>query len=281
MKKTDKRSKKEKTQTELTPEEAAKKKKRRKIIAVIDIVIIVICAAVIGISVYKISSVYVEYHVSKNETNAAKAAAFTTGDDYDFDFDALLEQNSEAVGWIRMKGDAVENGDVDINIDYPVVQTTDNSKYLDVSINGTWNALGTLFVDYRCADGLDSSHALIWGHNMVHPDDAMFGYINKYQDEEDFYEKYPYYDVWIGGTHYIYKVFACGPVDVGGFFFTYSFSDEYSLMDWIEDVYENLQIFDTDISEFDEDSKIISMVACLTPLEEDRRFAVLMYRLEV
>lgn len=263
-----------------TGEKKKKKKKRSKVANILNIVLIIVCVAVLVVAAYKILSVYVDYSTSREEINSVKAESFSTDDEYDFDFDALLAQNEEAVGWIRMKGDAVENGDVDILIDYPIVQTTDNSYYVERSITGTYSAFGTLFVDYRCADGLDSSHALIWGHNMTYPDHAMFGYINLYEDDEDFYEKYPYYDVWVGEDHYIYKVFACGVVDVDGFFFTFTFNSSYSLLDWIDDIYDNMTVFDTDISEFDEDSKIISMVACLYPTQDQYRFAVLMYRVD-
>ena len=260
--------------------EKKKKKKPTKLSRAINIGLIVLCVIVLVVAIYKISSVYIDYHDSTEAINTVKADSFSTDDEYDLDFDALLEQNDEAVGWIRMKGDALENGDVDILIDYPIVQTTDNSYYVERGIDKSYSAFGTLFVDYRCADGLDSSHALVWGHNMTYPDHAMFGYINLYEDDEDFYEKYPYYDVWVGDEHYIYKVFACGVVEVGGFFFTYSFDDDYTLLNWIDDIYDNMTIFDTDISEFDEDSKIISMVACLYPTDDDYRFAVLMYRLD-
>lgn len=268
---------------ELEDPGTGKKKKKKKKFGVISIILIVVCVIILVIAAYKILSVYVDYHESTEAVNSVKADAFATDDDDDydaFDFDALLAQNSEALGWIRMKGDAVENGDVDILIDYPIVQTTDNEYYLERGIDGSYSAYGTLFVDYRCPDGLESSNAVIWGHNMTYPDDAMFGYINKYEDEEGFVEKYPYYDVWIGSEHYIYKVFAYGVVDVDGFFFQYSFADDDAFMDWLGDCFDNLTIYDAELSDFDADSKIITMCACLYPSDDQYRFAVLMYRLD-
>lgn len=261
-----------------------KKKLDAKTIKIIRIALIVLYACVFVVAAYKIISVYVDYYKSKNATNTVKAEVFQAETDdegniepYEFDFAALQAQNSDAVGWIHMQGDAVAAGDVDIQIDYPIVQTTDNEFYVERSIDGTYSAFGTLFVDYRCEDGLDSSNAVIWGHNMTYPDHAMFGYIDKYADEE-FYEKYAYYDVWIGEDYYTYKVFACGTVDVDGFFFQYSFEDDDDYMDWLEECFENLTIYDADIDDFDADTKIITMAACLYPVEEQYRFVVLMYR---
>ena len=54
------------------------------------------------------------------------------------DFDALAQTNPEIVGWIYVPG---------TNINYPVVQTNNNSKYLNTLFDGTANASGAIFLD--------------------------------------------------------------------------------------------------------------------------------------
>ena len=54
------------------------------------------------------------------------------------DFDALAQTNPEVVGWIYAPG---------TNINYPVVQTNNNSKYLNTLFDGTANASGAIFLD--------------------------------------------------------------------------------------------------------------------------------------
>lgn len=53
------------------------------------------------------------------------------------DFDALAQTNPEIVGWIYVPG---------TNINYPVVQTNNNSKYLNTLFDGTSNASGAIFL---------------------------------------------------------------------------------------------------------------------------------------
>ncbi len=56
------------------------------------------------------------------------------------DFDALAQTNPEIVGWIYAPG---------TNINYPVVQTNNNSKYLNTLFDGTANASGAIFLDSK------------------------------------------------------------------------------------------------------------------------------------
>ncbi len=56
------------------------------------------------------------------------------------DFEALLQENQDVVGWIL-----IEN----TNINYPIVQGTDNEYYVDHLVNGQKNAAGSIFMDFR------------------------------------------------------------------------------------------------------------------------------------
>ena len=271
----------------------SKKTRKKKISNVINIILIVVCVCVLCVAAYKILSVYVDYKKNTAQVNEAKEQVFTDTDDEDgdgdedstdddededydyFDFDALLAINSDAIGWIRMQGDS--SADLNNPIDYPVVQTTDNEYYLKRALDGSYSAFGTIFADYRISGGLSAHMCILWGHNMRNPDDMMFGYLNYYDDEE-FYEKYPYYDIWVGADHYTYKVFACGEVAVDGFFFTYSFTDSYTYMDWLSDCFDTLTIYDASLNDFSEDDYIVAFVCCVYPSDYSKRYVLLLYR---
>lgn len=268
----------------------SKTAKKKKVSNIISIILIIICICVLIVAAYKIISVYLDYRDSKNQVEEAKESVFSSDEsededeeeeeeeeeDYDyFDFDALLAINSDCIGWIRMQGDS--SADLDNPIDYPVVQTTDNEYYLKRALNGSYSAYGTIFADYRISGGLTAHMCILWGHNMRNPDDMMFGYLNYYDDEE-FYEKYPYYDIWVGYDHYTYKVFACGEVAVDGFFFTYSFTDSYTYMDWLSDCFDTLTIYDASLSDFSEDDYIVAFVCCVYPTDYSKRYVLLLYR---
>lgn len=94
-------------------------------------------------------------------------------------FEALLAENSDVVGWLYCEGTP---------INYPVVQSADNEDYLHRDLNGNYLYSGTPFVDHRCsAVGADRNH-IIYGHNMKN--DTMFGTLDEYK-AQDYYDEHP------------------------------------------------------------------------------------------
>lgn len=87
-------------------------------------------------------------------------------------FDALFAINPDTVGWIIVSG-------TDIN--YPIVQGTDNAHYLTHTFMGTQNPSGTIFLDYRDRSGI-IGRARIYGHNMRNG--TMFGTLAQWQGYE-------------------------------------------------------------------------------------------------
>ena len=94
------------------------------------------------------------------------------------DFDALAEINPDIVGWIYIEG-------TDIN--YPVVQGTDNDYYLEHLFDGSYNPSGCIFLDYRCSADFSDRHSIIYGHHMNSK--AMFGKLMGYKDQT-FYDEH-------------------------------------------------------------------------------------------
>ena len=92
-------------------------------------------------------------------------------------FGADMQQiNSDYVGMIIIEG---------TNIGYHVVRGNDNEKYLSTTFFGDRNALGSIFMDYRCT-GEYVPHLLIYGHNCYDDDGNwhMFGGLLEFRDEE-------------------------------------------------------------------------------------------------
>ena len=100
------------------------------------------------------------------------------------DFDALAQTNPEVVGWIYAPG---------TNINYPVVQTNNNSKYLNTLFDGTANASGAIFLDSDdTAPGMVDQQTTIYGHHMN--DGSMFNVISDTTDQATFDSiEYVYY----------------------------------------------------------------------------------------
>lgn len=79
-------------------------------------------------------------------------------------FDELLTKNKDTVGFINVLG---------TNINYPVVQDTDNEYYLKHAYDKTYNNAGWIFADYRNNMTTFDKNTIIYGH--ARKDGAMFG----------------------------------------------------------------------------------------------------------
>lgn len=95
------------------------------------------------------------------------------------DFDTLKEANEDVIGWLYCE---------DTPINYPVLQSDDNSYYLRRLVNGEWNIAGSLFMDYRNNLSNNDWNTVIYGHNMKN--DSMFGTLPEYRNQ-DYYEQHP------------------------------------------------------------------------------------------
>ena len=77
----------------------------------------------------------------------------------------LKETNPDTVGWLTVKNTTVN---------YPVVQSTNNSYYLTHDFNKNSNSLGWIFMDYRNDANDLQQNTVIYGHNLSN-DKLMFG----------------------------------------------------------------------------------------------------------
>ncbi len=80
------------------------------------------------------------------------------------DFNELLKKNPDTVGWIEVKG---------TNINYPIVQTTDNSYYLTHAFDGSKNEAGWVFMDYRNDPVNFNQNTILYAHSRL--TGSMFG----------------------------------------------------------------------------------------------------------
>jgi len=80
------------------------------------------------------------------------------------DFKDLKKKNNDTVGWIQING---------TNINYPFVQTNNNSFYLNHSFNKSKNNAGWVFMDYRNNSTNFNKNTIIYAHGRS--DNTMFG----------------------------------------------------------------------------------------------------------
>ena len=167
-----------------------KVKSRIKLVA--SCILALVCVAGIAVSTYKIIEWKVDSDRTKNqEEEISNVADVTEKEDdtktevvrqkepdpktgpywdyikmklIDVDFSELKAKNKDTVSWISVSG---------TNINYPVVQTTNNDFYLNHSFDRSYNQAGWVFADFRnSVDGKDKN-MIFYAHGRV--DGTMFG----------------------------------------------------------------------------------------------------------
>lgn len=82
----------------------------------------------------------------------------------EIDFSNLKNINNDTIGWIKVSG---------TNVNYPFVQTKDNSYYLTHSFYKKLNSAGWVFLDYRNNINFEDKNTIIYAHSQNNK--TMFG----------------------------------------------------------------------------------------------------------
>lgn len=181
-----------------------------------------------------------------------------------WDYDKLLEYNSEAMGYIKQDAS---------HIQYPIFQHEDNVYYLSHAADKTSSSNGAIFIDYRCEEGMEARNCIIYGHNMR--SGAMFASLNNYKNEE-YLEENPTFDIYVGYDHYIYYVFATyvtAATDSPVYQVDFDTDEEY--LDWLAECLDKAT-YSTFVDELSVDDKIITLSTCCG--NSAKRFVVQLVR---
>ena len=124
-----------------------------------------------------------EYEVSKE--NIERIAHETTGEIIKKKTERMLkvkklqEENPDIIGWLEIEG---------TNVNYPVLQGTDNEYYMTHNYKKEYSRSGSIFLSKDYNWNIPSNNLLIYGHNLNNG--TMFQELLKYKDE-DFYKEHP------------------------------------------------------------------------------------------
>lgn len=159
---------------------------------------LILCLCIILFSVYKVYCTQVEYteaineyytiinenltliniSVDEKENNITENTPNNTIEEkkeYKIDINKLKEINKDTVGWIIL---------TDSNINYPIVQTDNNDKYLNTTFEGKNNRAGAIYLDMSSNIDNKLSTLIIYGHNMKNG--TMFRELNDLVDNSYF-----------------------------------------------------------------------------------------------
>jgi sortase B len=105
-----------------------------------------------------------EIEETSNTETSTSTSNITNTNLINVDFNQIKSLNSDTKAWLKVSG---------TNINYPVVQTTDNTFYLSHTFDKSKNSAGWVFFDYRNNIGGNDTNTIIYAH--ARKDKTMFG----------------------------------------------------------------------------------------------------------
>lgn len=166
------------------------------------------------------------------------------------DFSKLLEKNSDTVGWIKVNNS---------KIDYPVVQSDDNSFYLTHSFDKSYNSAGWIFAD--CNNKLDGSdkNIVLYGHHRK--DGSMFGTVKNALDTSWCQNKDNQIITFYTPTGTLhYKIFSSYKISAETYYTQINFSNDSDYMKFLKKL-ESRSIYDYQV-DLKENLPIITFSTC-------------------
>ena len=225
----------------------AKREKKIKKVKMIGITILAV--------LFLISATYLVLHFYNSNKNKKLY------EDLDLDIDVVMEEitkvdskfvakvkelqqeNSDVVGWIR-----IEN----TNINYPLLQGTDNDYYLTHNYKKEYSSYGSIYLKTQSDIKDVNSNVHIYGHSFK--DKQMFGTLKEYKSKE-FYKEHPI--IYIATEEdeaeyqiiYVFKsrIFYKDETNVFRYYQCYNFNNEEEYNYYIENC-KAVQLYDTGIT---------------------------------
>lgn len=247
----------------------------RKLINIILVAIIIVCLSIIGYKYYnynkddKLNSEIQDLQPVINEASDSDNNSSGENDGQDqskegnyvnsANEEELKSINSDYKMWIQ-----IEN----TNINYPVVQGSDNDYYLKHNFRKESNISGTVFVE--SANDIDNDkNIILYGHNMRNG--TMFNNITNYK-EESFFNEDNKISIIMNNTLYEYEVFSVYVKNVSEVNLAIGFASEDEFINYAyNEAEESLYKKDVDFSAED---NLITLVTCSYEFTDARTIVV-------
>lgn len=172
------------------------------------------------------------------------------------DIAGLKQINPEVIGWILLEDGAIS---------YPVMQTTDNDKYLYTTYDGQYAKSGSIFMGASHNPDFSDTHTLIFGHNMKNL--SMFSRLKYYKTQKDHYVGREYFQIHTETEILRYQIFAFKDIPADSFVYQEYFSSAIELSRrLLEGSHINPQL------NIEDDDKIVTLSTCTST--SDSRFIV-------
>lgn len=183
-----------------------------------------------------------EYIIEVPTTETIEEESEVPVETFQLDWDALLAENEDVVGWIQF----VEPS----RINYPIVQGESNQTYLRHDWKGNRQSAGSIFLHKGNDPNFKDANSVIYGHRMRAG--SMFGSLKKYKDQS-FMNEYPYFYIYTpDGKKRTYEIFAYSKVKDGSTTYSLRFETVKERLTYYEDLINRaITKRDIDLDEFD------------------------------
>lgn len=168
----------------------------------------------------------------------------------DVDFTELKQKNNHTIGWIQVNG---------TNINYPFVQTTDNSFYLNHTFNKSYNSAGWVFMDYRNNKTEFNQNTILYAHGRL--DNTMFGSLKNIL-KSNWLNNPNNYVIKLSteSENTLWQVFSVYKIPTTGDYLTINFPNQDSFLEFASMLLNRSEFnFQTTVNEND---KIITLSTC-------------------
>ena len=171
------------------------------------------------------------------------------------DFTELIKKNEDTVGWINVNN---------TNINYPVVQSTDNNYYLTHSYDKKENEAGWVFLDYRNNKDFTSKNNIIYAHSRL--DKTMFGSLSKVLKQSWYKDKSNHIIRLSTPTEdSLWQIFSVYVIKEETYYITTSWSSDTEYLDFLNTIKERSKYnFNTELNT---DDKILTLSTCYSDTE--------------
>ena len=166
------------------------------------------------------------------------------------DFTQLLKQNKDTVGWLIVNN---------TNINYPVVQTTNNDYYLKHAFDRSKNYAGWVYADFRNDFETLSKNTVIYAHGRK--DGVMFGSLMNTL-KKNWYTNTENQIIQLSTLNYntMWQVFSIYKVEAESYYITTDFSTDQAFAEFLSTM-KNRSIYDFGVS-VSESDRVLTLSTC-------------------
>ena len=225
---------------------------------IVSRLITVACIAVFIYSAYALFDIYMGYKENRQVLADAQEIYYGFSGEEEEEvlkdgeirpqFTEFQNINTNILGWISIE---------DTQINYPIVQSTNNERYLNRNYKDEHSVAGSIFMDYRNDITSSSPNTILYGHRMK--DGTMFDGLMEFLDK-DFFDNHQVVKFDTLYESYDAEIFSVYQTTTDFDYIQTEFTndEEYSLL--LDEIRQN-SLYHTNI-ELDVDDQILTLSTC-------------------